>query len=73
MRPSLPGSAKAAAKAQREQDQVEFEAKKRELEEAMDRAEEDDDYDTMDDLQQQLQNFTFEAFVEQKRGGGGGN
>jgi hypothetical protein len=62
--------AAAAEKARKKEDQIEFEARKRQLEAGIDQAMEADDFDALEDLQQQLRDFTFAAFVEQKRGGG---
>ena len=62
--------AAAAEKARKKEDQIEFEARKRQLEAGIDQAMEADDFDALEDLQQQLRDFTFAAFVEQKRGDG---
>jgi hypothetical protein len=63
-------AAAASAKAREEEDKAAYEALRTELQAAFDQAMEDDDYDAMDGVQQQLQNLTFAAFMAQKQGGG---
>ena len=60
-------AAAASAKAREEEDKAAYEARRAELLQSFEQAEEDDDFDALKDLQLQLQNLNFSAFVEERR------
>ena len=60
-------AAAALAKALEEEDKAAYEARRAELLQSFEQAEDDDDFDALEDLQLQLQNLNFSAFVEERR------